>query len=306
MNGSIVEIAQDGRHISLFRGFLKISEGEVELARIPLDAISALLLNCHQATLSQNILLACSDEGIPVILCASNHQPAGILWPVVSHYKQAGNLQTQLQSSKPLAKQLWKQIIQSKITGQHQVLKATGKFAGYALLEMAGRVKSGDPENIEAQAARRYWPLLMGEEFTRNTEAGGTNSLLNYGYAILRATVARAIIAVGLHPSLGVHHQNRLNAFCLVDDVMESYRPAVDFMVYNLIKTGKLEVTNETKKDLAGLVEKQIATPQENTSISNAILATSQSLVDSFKNETASLYLPKSIIPLNDLPIIDE
>lgn len=306
MSNSIVEIAQDGRHISLFRGFLKISEGEVELARVPLDAISALLLNCHQATLSQNILLACSDEGIPVILCGSNHQPAGILWPVVSHYKQAGNLQAQLQSSRPLAKQLWKQLVQSKISGQHQVLQATGKFSGNALAEMAGRVKSGDPENIEAQAARRYWPLLMGEEFTRNTESGGANSLLNYGYAVLRATVARAIIAVGLHPSLGVHHQNRLNAFCLVDDVMEAYRPAVDFMVYNFLQAGNLEVTKETKKDLAGLMEKPIAMPQETTSISNAILATTQSLVDSFANETASLYLPKSIITLNNLQIIDE
>ncbi len=306
MSNSIVEIAHDGRHISLFRGFLKISEGETELARIPLDAISALLLNCHQATLSQNIMLACSDEGIPVILCGSNHQPAGILWPVVSHYKQAGNLQSQLSSSKPLAKQLWKQIIQSKITGQHQVLKATEKFDGSALLEMAGRVKSGDTENIEAQAARRYWPLLMGDSFTRDTEAGGENSLLNYGYAILRATVARAIIAVGLHPSLGVHHQNRLNAFCLVDDVMEPYRPAVDYMVYSLLQSGNPEVTKETKKELAGLVERQITMPQETTSISNAILLTSQSLVDSFKNDTASLYLPKSIIPLNDLPIIDE
>lgn len=118
MTQSIVEIAQDGRHISLFRGFLKISEGDKELARIPLDSIHALLLNCHQATLTQNILLTCADEGIPVILCASNHQPAGILWPVVSHYKQAGNLQSQLNSTLPLAKQLWKQLVQAKIIGQ--------------------------------------------------------------------------------------------------------------------------------------------------------------------------------------------
>lgn len=194
MTGSIIEIGQDGRHISLFRGFLKISQGEYELARVPLDSISALLLNGHQATITQNILLACSDEGIPVIICGSNHQPAGILWPVVSHYKQAGNLQAQLESSKPLAKQLWKQLIQSKITGQHQVLEATRTSSGDALAEMALRVKSGDPENIEAQAARRYWPLLMGDKFTRDPEIEGANSLLNYGYAILRSTVSRAII----------------------------------------------------------------------------------------------------------------
>ena len=173
MTQSIVEISQDGRHISLFRGFLKISEGEQELVRIPLDSIHALLLNCHQSTVTQNILLTCASEGIPVIICGSNHQPAGILWPVVSHYKQAGNLQAQLSSTRPLAKQLWKQLIQAKIMAQHQVLDRTGNFMGNALAEMASRVKSGDPDNLEAQAARRYWPLLMGNGFTRNPEAGG-------------------------------------------------------------------------------------------------------------------------------------
>lgn len=297
MSGSIVEIGQDGRHISLFRGFLKISQGEDELARIPLDSISALLLNGHQATITQNILLACANEGIPVIICGSNHQPAGILWPVVSHYKQAGNLQAQLESSKPLAKQLWKQLIQSKITGQHQVLQSTNRSSGNALEEMALRVKSGDPENIEAQAARRYWPLLMGDDFTRNPEIEGANSLLNYGYAILRSTVSRAVISVGLHPSLGVHHQNRLNAFCLVDDVMEAYRPMVDYKVFQLLQENKQEINRETKQDLANLMEWLVNMPFETTTISNAVLLTAQSLANSFKNGEAKLALPKSAIP---------
>ncbi len=297
MTGSIIEIGQDGRHISLFRGFLKISQGEDELARIPLDSISAMLLNGHQATITQNILLACADEGIPVIICGSNHQPAGILWPVVSHHKQAGNLQAQLESSKPLAKQLWKQLIQSKIAGQHQVLLATNRSSGNALEEMALRVKSGDPENIEAQAARRYWPLLMGDDFTRNPEIEGVNSLLNYGYAILRSTVSRAVISVGLHPSLGVHHQNRLNAFCLVDDVMEAYRPMVDYKVFQLLQENKQEINRETKQELANLMEWLVNMPFETTTISNAVLLTAQSLANSFKNGEAKLALPKSAIP---------
>lgn len=294
---SIVEIAQDGRHLSLFRGFLKISEGETELARIPLDSIHALILNCYRATLSQNILLTCADAGIPVILCGSNHQPAGILWPVVSHYKQAGNLQAQLNSSKPLAKQLWKQLVQGKITGQHQVLQATTQDTGNALDEMARRVKSGDPENIEAQAARRYWPLLMGSDFTRNPDMEGANSLLNYGYAILRATVARAVIAVGLHPSLGVHHQNRLNAFCLVDDLMEPYRPIIDYRVFQLLQNQQNEITPETKQALVNLIENQINMPTDTTSISHAILRTAQSLAESFNVNAPALILPKSVIP---------
>lgn len=303
MSQSIVEISQDGRHISLFRGFLKISEDETEIARIPLDSISALLLNCHQATLSQNILLTCADEGIPVILCGSNHQPAGILWPVVSHYKQAGNLQAQLSGSLPLAKQLWKQLVQSKITGQHQVLQATQRSDGNALMEMAQRVRSGDPDNIEAQAARRYWPLLMGTDFTRDTSAQGANSLLNYGYAILRATVARAIICVGLHPSLGVHHQNRLNAFCLVDDVMEAYRPTVDYRVFQLLQEGHHEITKETKQALAGLMEWRLTMPADTTTVSYAVLRTSQSLAESFTLGKPQLVLPKFAIPLS--PVAD-
>lgn len=297
MTQSIVEIAQDGRHISLFRGFLKISEGEQELARIPLDSIHALLLNCHQATISQNILLTCANEGIPVIICGSNHTPAGIFWPVVSHYKQAGNMQAQLNSTKPFAKQLWKQLVQSKIMGQHQVLDGTNNFMGNALAEMAKRVKSGDTDNIEAQAARRYWPLLMGEGFTRNPDIAGANSLLNYGYAILRSAVARAVIAAGLHPSIGVHHQNRLNAFCLVDDLMEPYRPAVDYMVFNLLKDGYNDITPETKKALASVLEWNISMPFEVTSISNAVLYTAQSLAQSFNESSVKLSLPRNIIP---------
>lgn len=297
MTQSIVEIAQDGRHVSLFRGFLKISEGQQELARIPLDSIHALMLNCHQATLTQNILLTCADEGIPVILCGSNHQPAGILWPVVSHHKQAGNLQAQLGGTRPLAKQLWKQLVQAKIMGQHQVLDATGNILGNALAEMVKRVKSGDPENVEAQAARRYWPLLMGNDFTRDTGKAGANSLLNYGYAVLRATVARAVISVGLHPSLGVHHSNRLNAFCLVDDLMEPYRPVIDYRVCQLLREGQSEVNRETKLELAGLMEWLIQMPYGHSGLSNAVLSTAQSLVQSFTVAKPCLILPTSVIP---------
>jgi len=294
---SIVEISQDGKHLSLFRGFLKISEGEQEIARIPLDSISAVLVNCYQANLSQNIMLACADEGIPIILCGTNHQPKATLLPVVSHHKQAGNLQAQLSSSKPLAKQLWKQLIQAKITGQHQVLEKTATTKGERLLDMASKVKSGDPDNLEAQAARYYWQLLMGVEFTRNQDAEGANALLNYGYTILHATVARAVVACGLHPSLGVHHQNRLNAFCLVSDLMEPYRPIVDYSVLGLVQAGKIEITRETKQELVNLMQAEVRIAGEYSSVSNAILKTTQSLVKSFNDDEADLLLPKSVIP---------
>lgn len=299
MTNSIIEIAQDGKHLSLFRGFLKISESGKEIACVPLDGIHALILNCHQATLSQNILLKCTDIGIPVILCSSNHQPAGILWPVITHHKQAGNIMAQLNSTKPLAKQLWKQLVQSKINGQYQVLNTIGGVHDNPLAHMARRVKSGDDGNMEAQAARRYWSLLMGKDFTRNPDAPGANSLFNYGYAILRSMVARAVISVGLNPSIGVFHKNRLNAFCLVDDLMEPYRPTVDYIVFNLIKEGKEEINRETKVILAGLAQLQISMPSETTTINNAVLNTAQSLAQSFNNGIAKLILPKCCIPKN-------
>ena len=195
------------------------------------------------------------------------------------------------------AKQLWKNIVQEKINAQHQVLVATNTAEGDALAEMIKRIKSGDPENTEAQAARRYWPMLMGKDFLRDVDAQGANSLLNYGYAILRATVARAIISVGLHPSLGVHHQNRLNAFCLVDDMMEPYRPAVDFTVFNLLRSGHTGVTADTKKSLVGLMQQQVRMPQEITSISNAVLYSAQSLVQCFTEGKKKLVFPEQIIP---------
>jgi len=293
MSGSILEIAQDGRHLSLFRGFLKLSEGEKEIARIPLDAISAVLVNCYQASVSQNIMLACAEAGIPIVLCGTNHQPKATLLPVEGHHKQAGNLQAQLNASKPLAKQLWKQLIQAKITGQHHVLEKALKAKASRLLEMANSVKSGDPDNVEAHAARYYWKALMGNDFVRNQEAGGSNAMLNYGYTVLHATVARAVVASGLHPSLGVHHQNRLNAFCLVSDVMEPYRPVVDYAVFNLLQNNHLEITSEVKKQLVEIMQWPVIVNGENTTISNGILYTTQSLVKSFIADTAELYFPE-------------
>jgi CRISPR-associated protein Cas1 len=292
----IVEIAEDGRQLSLMRGFLKISDGDEELTRLPLDGIHAILMNCYRANLSQNILLECTERGIPVILCATNHQPAGILWPVVTHHKQAGVLQTQLNASRPLSKQLWQQLVKAKILMQHDALVTHHPSAGDALEGMAGRVRSGDPDNLEAQAARRYWKLLMGKEFKRDVDAEGANSMLNYGYAILRSTVARAVMACGLHPSLGLHHANRLNAFCLVDDLMEPFRPLVDHQVMGLLKDGHEGVTRQVKQRLAALVEDDVVMMgNERTTLGKATLRTVQSLSQSFAVGKVQLILPISV-----------
>lgn len=154
-------------------------------------------------------------------------------------------MEAQVTASQPTIKRLWQQLVKSKIAHQAAVIEAIGQPV-IPIRALIAEVKSGDPDNIEAQAARRYWPMVFGSDFRRDQGAGGVNALLNYGYMIIRSTVARYIMAAGLHPSFGLHHSNDFNAMRLVDDVMEPFRPHVDFAVYNLKKMGLEEVTPDS------------------------------------------------------------
>jgi CRISP-associated protein Cas1 len=224
MVGRVVEIASDGRHLAVERGFLTVAEKGAEVGRLPLDDLAAVVANAHGLTYSNNLLVTLATRGVPVVLCGPNHQPAALVWPVDGHHAQAGRMSDQAGASAPLKKRLWQQIVRAKILEQGAALAATGaEPGGFRLL--ARKVRPGDPDNVEAEAARRYWPLLFGPQFRRDTEGGGLNGLLNYGYAILRAATARAVMAAGLHPSLGLMHSNRGNALVLVDDLMEPFRP---------------------------------------------------------------------------------
>jgi len=166
MIGRVVEIAEDGRHLSLKRGFLLAESGGVEIARVPLDDIAVLLCNAHGLSYSNNLLIALADRGTCVVLCGPNHQPVAWLWPLDAHNVQTARMRAQLDATRPLGKRLWRQVVRAKIVHQAAALDALGKpSAGLAAL--ARGVRSGDPENIEAQAARRYWPLLMGADFRR-------------------------------------------------------------------------------------------------------------------------------------------
>lgn len=227
MIGRVVEIAEDGRFLSVKRGFLVVSHEREELGRVALDDIAALVVNAHGCAYTNNVVTMLAERGIAMVVCGPNHLPKAFLWPVDGHHAQSTRMAAQLEASKPLKKRIWQQLVRAKIRQQAANLAAWGRPAGgFHLLER--KVRSGDPDNVEAQAARRYWPLLFGNEFRRDTAGGGVNGLLNYGYAILRSGVARAVMAAGLHPGLGVHHSNRSNPMCLVDDLMEPFRPLVD------------------------------------------------------------------------------
>lgn len=296
MIGRVLEIQENGRHLSLHRGFMVVSVEGAEIARIPLDDIAVIIANAHQLTYTHALLLEVNQRGIAFVACGSNHLPAAIFWPVDSHHQQAGVMMAQAEAGLALRKHIWKLLVQAKIRFQHETLEAAGIEEG-ALREMASRVRSGDPENLEAQAARRYWPLLMGEGFTRDKQGSNENGLLNYGYAIIRSGVARAVMAAGLHPTLGVFHRNRLNPMCLVDDLMEPFRPRVDWEVIRLRKEGIEEVTPEAKKRLALLLLEDCTCDGNASPLSVAMFRAAQSLAAAFRdNAPQALKLPEKLL----------
>lgn len=287
----IVDIATDGRHLSRCRGFLLVEQDGTEVGRVPLDEITAILLHAHGITLSGSLLAELGDLGCSVVVCGTDHAPRSVLLPLEGHHAQGGRMRAQFQSKAPLSKQAWKQIVTSKIAMQAAVLDAFGHPA--APLEMMIRsVASGDTGNVEAQAARYYWPLLMGREFRRDRNAPDVNALLNYGYTVLRATASRAIVAAGLHPSIGLHHSNRSNAFALADDLMEPFRPLVDAAVWGLKDRNGNHVDTEAKHTLARIIALDLPLGEGQTPVSVALSKLATSLGQSFEAEKLSLLLP--------------
>lgn len=297
MVGRVVEIATDGRHAALERGFLTIAEHGAEVGRVAIDDLAAVVMNAHGLTYSNNLLLALAQRGVPVVLCGPQHRPDAIVWPVDGHYEQTGRIMDQAAAALPLKKRLWQQIVRAKILAQGATLAATGAEAGGFRL-LARKVRVGDPDNVEAEAARRYWQLLLGPGFRRDTDGGGLNGLLNYGYAVLRAGVARAVMAAGLHPGLGLKHANRGNAMVLVDDLMEPFRPTVDREVHRLAGQGILEVTGEAKAILARIMILDMATAEGLSPLMTCAERLSVSLAKAFAGGGENLALPEPGLPL--------
>lgn len=288
----IVEIAEDGRHLAKHRGFLTISATGAEIGRVPLDDIGAVMATSPATTASCALLAELAERGIPFVLCGRNYAPAALLWPVAGHHAQQRRMEAQLDSTRVLDKRLWAQIVAAKINRQGWALSRAGKPAG-AFTRLAQNVRSGDSDNLEAQAARRYWPLLMGASFRRDTDAEGANGLLNYGYTVLRAATARAIVAAGLHPGLGIFHRHPHNSMPLADDLMEPFRPLVDLIVLNLLQAGIDDVTPEAKRALARVLISEEATAAGATPLSTCMIRLAASLADSFLTGEPSLEFPR-------------
>lgn len=287
----IVDIETDGLFLAVHRGFLTVNAQDEERGRIALDDIGALIVHAHGTTWSTSVFTRLGERGVPVVICGTNHAPAAVVWPLHGHHLQGARMRAQLNASRPLAKQLWRQIVAAKIRMQGETLRRNGREAG-AFDLLARKVRSGDPDNIEAQAARRYWKALFGPGFSRDQDAGAVNGLLNYGYTVLRAIVARAICAAGLHPTLGIFHANRANAFALADDLMEPYRPLVDQLVLDLVAAGQTEVGPDTKQTLTGIATLDLPGPLGLSPLSVQVPRLVHSLATSFEAGVPQLELP--------------
>lgn len=287
----IVDIATNGQHLSIHRGFLIVEREREEVGRIALDDIHAVIVHAHGTTWSANLVAGLAERGAPIVFCAANHSPVAVTLPLEGHYAQNARMQAQLAVSKPLTKQLWRRIVSAKIMMQGSLLAALGIAGAEAFPFIARRVTSGDKENLEAQAARRYWPLLMGQDFRRNRDAPGTNALLNYGYAVMRATCARAVVAAGLHPTIGIQHANRGNAFALADDLVEPFRPLVDALVHNMLSEGVETLDPAAKRRFARLIAFDLRIADEASPVSLAAARLAQSLARAFETGRAELAL---------------
>ncbi len=293
----IIDIATDGRHLSRHRGFLKVSQDGAEIGRTPLDQIAGIIVHAHGTTWSTSLLVELAERGAPVVLCSANHAPKSVLMPLEGHHAQGARMRAQWQAKTPLIKQAWKQIIVAKVQMQAAALDMAGE-ARAQLDMMTRKITSGDSTNIEAQAARYYWPRMMGADFRRDADSGDANALLNYGYTVLRAAAARSVVAAGLHPTIGLFHANRGNAFALADDLLEPFRPLVDCAVRAIVRDRGTVVDTEAKQALARLIATDLPLGEGVTPVSVALSKLATSLGQSFETGTLSLVLPTPPDPL--------
>jgi CRISP-associated protein Cas1 len=305
MLGQIVEIAGEGRRLTLERGFLKITGPEGPLGEVPLNDIEAVIASSPAVTYTNQALAALAERGAPVVICGANFAPAAFLLPVNGHHAQGDRIEAQAGATRPSKKRLWSEIVRAKLRAQAAALERTGRNP-LIVRTLVGRVRSGDPTNIEAQAAQKYLPAFFGDGFTRDRDASGVNSFLNYGYTVLRAATARSIVASGLHPSLGLHHKSKGDAMRLADDLMEPFRPAVDLVAFELLKEGVKELDPNTKRRLARILHADYATEDGVTTLSMAVTRLAQSLAQVFLGERLRLQFPKSPLPLVSAPAMEK
>jgi len=275
---------------------VQLQNDDVVTKSIPIEDIGILILDHRQITITQALIAKLLANNTAVITCDETHHPTGMLLTLDGNALQSKMFQIQTEASVPLKKQLWQQTIAAKIQNQAGMLRFR-RLEHQLLLNLATSVKSGDSENSEAQAAAYYWKRVFPEflSFRRERHGPPPNNLLNYGYAILRAMVARSLVASGLLPTLGIHHRNQYNAYCLADDVMEPYRPYVDYVVFQIVRNnGKsLEMSPSMKKSLLEIPAMDVQIDGKKSPMMNAVQRTTASLAKCYEGTARKILYPE-------------
>ncbi|MCM1035600.1 MAG: type II CRISPR-associated endonuclease Cas1 [Paludibacter sp.] len=262
---------------------------------LPIEDIGVVVLDNRQITLTQGLMAALLENNCAIVFCNEQHLPIGLQLPLCGNSVQNERFRAQIEASLPLRKQLWQQTVQQKIANQAAVLRCVG--AEYHNMQAwVQNVRSGDADNLEGRAAAYYWRNIFPSlpDFIRGQDEMPPNNLLNYGYAILRALVARALVAAGLLPTLGIHHHNRYNAYCLADDLMEPYRPYVDKEIIRIMQTGVdyTNITTDLKRELLNLPVVDVAINGVTSPLMVAVQTTAYSLCKCFNGEARKIVYP--------------
>lgn len=299
-----VEFATPGTRLSVALKQLVIERPDHPKATLPIEDLGVVIVDDARASYTQAVFIELLEAGATVLVTGRNHLPVGMMLPLDAHHVQTERHRAQVEAGAPLKKRVWQTLVSAKIALQGEVLfQFTGADGG--LGPMSKRVKSGDPDNLEAQAAQRYWPLLFGKEFRRDRDADNENALLNYGYAVVRAAAARAVVASGLIPSLGVFHRNRSNPFCLADDLFEPYRPYVDWRVKLLVQERSGEALSldnrETRAALLSIFNETIVVGGRRMPLLVGVQISAASLARALTGGDRALALPAGLPCAPDL-----
>jgi CRISP-associated protein Cas1 len=284
-------------------GFTDSTKMELK-ASIPIEDIGVVILDHQQITITQVLISKLLENNTALITCNNTHHPTGLMLNLDGNSLQSEKFKFQVDASVPLKKQLWQQTVQAKIKNQAKIMLHLNIPNGN-MIHWANEVKSGDPDNFEGRAAAYYWSsyfskmpdiISNNKELTRHRDGPSPNPLLNYGYAILRAIVARSLVGTGLMPTFGIFHRNKYNAYCLADDIMEPYRPVVDWVVYTIVQKGHTELNSEAKKELLSIPTIDVLINGEKSPLMVATQRTTASLAKCFEGDIRKINYPELCI----------
>jgi len=295
MNDRVIDLTESPARLKVRHENLVITRDGRPDVSMPLREVGVLILGQPQLSLTQPVLAGLMNVNASLIVCDEQRLPSGLMLPINTHVTQTRRMAAQAAAKRPTNKRLWQQIVRAKIRAQARLLTEMRGTDG-GLNDLAGAVRSGDVANVEAQAAARYWPILFNDpEFRRRRDADDQNRLLNYGYAVLRAAVARALCAAGMHPSIGLHHHNQYNAFCLADDLLEPLRPLADRTVLGIVaqRGHDAPLDRETRAALLAMLSDRFAQDGEIRTLVDLLSRYASSLGHVYEGTARKLIIPE-------------